>query len=57
LPPDLLTIRWKLHFEELGSKENGTCRNVMGLKLQAERSPQPASRFPECEEKRRKHCI
>nr|GMD04221.1 hypothetical protein Iba_chr06aCG16400 [Ipomoea batatas]GMD08187.1 hypothetical protein Iba_chr06cCG14320 [Ipomoea batatas] len=35
LPPNLLTIRWELYFEKLGSKENGTCCNVMGLKLQA----------------------
>lgn len=52
LPPDHLTIRWKLHFEKLGSKENGTCCNVVGLKLQAEWCPQPASRFPVCEWRR-----
>lgn len=51
LPPDFLTIRWKLHFEELGSKENGTCCYMMGLKLQAERRPQPASRFAVCQKR------
>lgn len=28
---DLLTDGWKLYFKKLGSKENGTCCNVLGL--------------------------
>jgi len=54
LPPDLLTIWWELYFEELRSKENGTCCNVVWLKLQAKRCTQSACGIPNQDETMKK---
>lgn len=40
LPPNLITIRWKLHFEKFSSQKDSTCCNMMRLELQAKRSTQ-----------------
>ena len=46
LPPHLFPIWWEFNFEKFGSKENGTGRNMVRLKLQAKRCPQSAYHIP-----------